>query len=70
MEWIKITERTEYVSVDESLIGMYHLKNCGVVLIDAGAQESEELLSDIIARGLEVRALLCSHLHFDHLILI
>lgn len=67
MEWIKITERTEYVSVDESLIGMYHLKNGGVVLIDAGAKECEELLSDIIERGLEVRALLCSHLHFDHI---
>ena len=67
MDWIKITERTEYVSVAESLIGMYHLKIGGVVLIDAGAEENEELLADIIARGLEVRALLCTHLHFDHI---
>ena len=68
MDWHKITERTEYVSVDESLIGIYHL--CGgnrVVLIDAGAMESEEFVSDIRARGLEVAAILCSHLHFDHI---
>jgi len=67
MDWHKITERTEYVSVDESLIGIYHLSGNGVVLIDAGAAEWPEFLDDIIARGLEVKAILCSHLHFDHI---
>jgi len=67
MEWIKITERMEYVSVDESLIGIYHLHSGGIVLMDAGALESEELLADIKARGLEVKAILLSHLHFDHI---
>jgi len=67
MDWHRITERTEYVSVDESLIGIYHLSGNGVVLIDAGAAEWPEFLDDIIARGLEVKAILCSHLHFDHI---
>ena len=67
MDWHKITERTEYVSVDESLIGIYHLSGNGVVLIDAGAAEWPEFLDDIISRGLEVKAILCSHLHFDHM---
>ena len=68
MHWQKITERTEYVSVDESLIGIYHLNGGNrVVLIDAGAREEPEFLADIKARGLEVAAILCSHLHFDHI---
>lgn len=67
MDWIKLTERTEYVSVAESLIAIYHLAGNRVVLIDAGAEESQELLDDINARGLEVAAILCSHLHFDHI---
>jgi len=67
MDWHRITERTEYVSVDESLIGIYHLSGNGVVLIDAGAAEWPEFLDDIISRGLEVKAILCSHLHFDHI---
>ncbi len=67
MEWKKITERMECVSVDESLIGIYHLQSGGIVLIDAGALESEELVAEIMARGLEVKAILLSHLHFDHI---
>ena len=67
MDWHRITERCECVSVDESLICMYHLSGGGVVLIDAGAAESPELLEDIRERGLEVRAILCTHLHFDHI---
>ena len=48
MHWQKITERTEYVSVDESLIGIYHLNGGNrVVLIDAGAREEPEFLADI-----------------------
>ncbi|MBQ1236111.1 MAG: MBL fold metallo-hydrolase, partial [Oscillospiraceae bacterium] len=67
MHWQKITERTEYVSVDESLIGIYHLGGGRVVLIDAGAREEPEFVSDLKERGLSVAALLCSHLHFDHI---
>ena len=51
MDWHRITERCECVSVDESLICMYHLSGGGVVLIDAGAAESPELLEDIRERG-------------------
>ena len=67
MDWHRITERMEYASVAESLIGIYHLSGNGVVLIDAGAAESPEFVEDIRSRGLEVKALLCTHLHFDHI---
>lgn len=68
MEFVKVSERTEYVSVDESLIGIYHLGGGNdVVLIDAGAKEEPELLEALIARGINVKALLCTHLHFDHI---
>ena len=68
MDWVKVTERTEYVSIDESLVAIYHLHGGKrVVLIDAGALESEAFLADIEARGLTVSAILCSHLHFDHI---
>ena len=68
MDWIRITERTEYVNVGNSLVGVYHLKGGRrVVLLDAGAVECPEFLADIKARGLSVAAILCSHLHFDHI---
>ncbi|MBQ2961079.1 MAG: MBL fold metallo-hydrolase [Oscillospiraceae bacterium] len=68
MDWHKVTERMEYVSVDGSLIGVYHLGGGSrVVLLDVGAMECPEFLEDIKARGLTVVAMLCSHLHFDHI---
>ena len=67
MDFHRLTEKTEYVSIDESLVAIYHLGGGRVVLIDAGAKEEPELVSALKARGLEVAALLCSHLHFDHI---
>lgn len=68
MEWHKITERTEYVSIGESLAAVYHLGGGDrVVVIDAGAVECPEFVEDMKERGLSVAALLCSHLHFDHI---
>lgn len=67
MDFVKLTERTEYVSIEESLVAIYHLGGGRVVLIDAGAREEPELVSALKARGLSVAALLLSHLHFDHI---
>ncbi len=67
MDFVKLTERTEYVSIDESIVAIYHLGGGRVVLIDAGAKEEPELVSALKERRLEVAALLCSHLHFDHI---
>ena len=67
MDFHRLTEKTEYVSIDESLVAIYHLGGGRVVLIDAGAKEEPELVGALKARGLEVAALLCSHLHFDHI---
>ena len=67
MDFVKVTERTEYVSIDESLVAIYHLGDNRVVLIDAGAKEEPELVPALKERGLSVAALLCSHLHFDHI---
>lgn len=67
MDFIKLTERTEYVSIEESLVAIYHLDGNKVVLVDAGAREKPELVAELQGRGLSVAALLCSHLHFDHI---
>ena len=67
MDFVRLTDKTEYVSIGESLVTIYHLGNGRVVLIDAGAREEPELVSALKARGLSVAALLCSHLHFDHI---
>lgn len=67
MDFVKVTERTEYVSIDESLVAIYHLRGNKVVLIDAGAKEDEAFVQELERRGLEVAALLLSHLHFDHI---
>lgn len=67
MDWIKVTERTECVNVVNSLVTVYHLSEKRVVLIDAGGGECPAFIEDIKKKGLEVAAILCTHLHFDHI---
>lgn len=67
MEWVTVSNRTDYVSVDRSVVAVYYISDDKVVLIDAGGAKSEEFLCQLEQRNLHVAAILCTHLHFDHL---
>ena len=43
MEWVTVSNRTDYVSVDRSVVAVYYISDDKVVLIDAGGAKSEEL---------------------------
>lgn len=67
MEWKVLRGNTEGIWAEGALIPLYHLPGGDVVLIDTGAREEPELLSMLAERGLRVRAILCTHLHPDHI---
>ncbi len=66
MEWHQVTERTGYFYTDFVSIPVYHLTEKNVVFIDTGYRESEALIKEVLDRGLNVRAILNTHLHEDH----
>ena len=67
MEWKVLRGNTEGIWAAGALIPLYHLPGGDVVLIDTGAREQPELLTLLARRGLRVRAILCTHLHPDHI---
>ena len=67
MEWKVLRGNTEGIWATGALIPLYHLPGGDVVLIDTGAREQPELLELLDRRGLRVRAILCTHLHPDHI---
>ncbi len=67
VEWKVLRGNTEGIWAKGALIPLYRLPGGGAVLIDSGAREQPELLEALAARGLRVRAILCTHLHPDHI---
>ena len=67
MEWKVLRGNTEGIWAAGALIPLYRLPGGEAVLIDTGAREQPELLEQLALRGLRVRAILCTHLHPDHI---
>lgn len=67
MEWKVLRGNTEGIWANGALIPMYRLSGGDVVLIDSGAREEPELLAELERRALRARAILCTHLHPDHI---
>lgn len=47
-------------------MALYHIREGEVLLFDSGDEPCPELLDELDKRGLRVRAILCTHLHPDH----
>lgn len=67
LEWKHITGKTGYINMDQSLVVTYDLDDRRTVLIDSGYRECPELISWSRNRGREIAAVLCTHLHVDHM---
>lgn len=67
VSWNHVTGRTSYADVAHALVGIYEFAPGRVVLIDSGGRPSEEFLDGLRDRGLTVRAIICTHLHIDHI---
>lgn len=64
--WSHITENTSYADIHGALVGIYALAPGKVVLLDSGGRPCPEFLEELDHRGLRVRAIICTHLHVDH----
>ena len=66
MEWMHAAGNTWFVDLKDALAAICLTGRGEAVLIDSGREERQELLTGLEARGLRVRAVLCTHLHRDH----
>ena len=66
MEWMHAAGNTWFVDLKDALAAICITGSGEAVLIDSGREERQELLTGLEARGLRVRAVLCTHLHRDH----
>lgn len=67
MELVPLLGNTWYCQIATACVGVYYLSPHSVVLIDSGTQESPEFLELLEARQLQVRGILHTHLHIDHI---
>ncbi len=67
MEWNTLRGRTEYAADRSALVTVYHLNEREDVLVDSGADPNSGLADELGARGLRTCAILCAHLHIDHI---
>lgn len=67
MRWERIYENTGVIETRHALIPTYHLSQREMVLVDSGAHRSATLLAELEQRGLRVAAVICTHLHPDHI---
>lgn len=66
MKWEHVAGKTDCIFTRGEAVTLYHLNQREVLLFDSGEEESPELLAALAERGLRVRAVLCTHLHPDH----
>ena len=67
MELKRLTGRTGCIETPVAIIPFYRLSECEIILFDSGRDPSPELLDLLEQEKLRVRAVLCTHLHEDHI---
>ena len=67
MKWERISGRTGYFDTPLAIVPTYHLSENEIVMIDSGVKPDPELLDELKRLNLRVRAVLCTHLHPDHI---
>lgn len=67
IEWKLISGKTGYIKLDDSLVVTYDINGRDMVMIDSGYRESPELLAWLREEGKRVAAVLCTHIHVDHI---
>lgn len=67
MELKHLLGRTGFVETPGALLLLYRLADGDCLLFDSGREPCPELLDLLDREGLRVRAVLCTHLHEDHI---
>lgn len=67
MEVKNLRGRTACIELPGALVAVYRLTERDVLLFDSGREESPELMDLLEREGLRVRAVICTHLHEDHI---
>lgn len=66
MIWEPVLDNSGVIDMGYSQVAGYRLPGGDYVLIDSGLQEEPALISAVQAEGRRVRAVICTHLHIDH----
>lgn len=66
LHFIPLIGNTRYLDMGYSCVGAYLLPSHDIVLIDSGFRPSPELFELLDQEQLRVEAVLCTHLHVDH----
>lgn len=67
MIWKNILGNTFLFETENALIPVYRLSEKEIILFDSGEKEQPECIREIARQGIRVRAVLCTHLHPDHI---
>ena len=67
MHWKKITGDTGVIETKGTMIPLYRTSENRIAMIDSGSEENPELVAAIERAGFIVSAVLCTHLHPDHI---
>ena len=67
LPWEHVAGSTDVVRVGAALVTVWRDGKGGAVLLDSGAERSPALLRELERRSLRVKAILCTHLHPDHI---
>lgn len=66
MRWEMLCGKSGYLDTPQALLPVYWLSEREIVLVDSGVRPDPKLLEELERRCLRVRAVLCTHLHPDH----
>jgi hydroxyacylglutathione hydrolase len=67
MQIVPYYGKTKYIELGKAICPVYYLNEKEIVMLDSGTGVMEELPAWLQGQGLQVRAVLCSHLHPDHI---
>lgn len=67
MQWELLQGNTGVIATRMALIPTYRLSDREIILIDSGAERDPEMLDWLDQQGIRVTAVVCTHLHPDHI---
>jgi len=61
-----ICGKTGYIDTGYGLVAVYRFSENEVILFDSGDEHADEIILLLDSLNLKIRAIVCTHLHYDH----